>query len=180
MEPGRERLDLAELNQADEAVAAELLVPFIERAPDLAARIASHRPFARPEDLAEAIRSEIFELDTNDLVSLFLKHPELAPPAPESMTVESQLEQSRLGLATPPAGARERLAELNALYIRKFGFPFIVALHRHGDIASIIEAFERRLDATRDSEIATAREEVASVSRARVLDAFSPAQAAPA
>jgi 2-oxo-4-hydroxy-4-carboxy--5-ureidoimidazoline (OHCU) decarboxylase len=75
---------------------------------------------------------------------------------------------------------RERLAELNALYTRKFGFPFIIALHRHDDISSVIAAFERRLDGTTESEMAAAREEVASVSRRRVLAAFAPVEVTPA
>jgi 2-oxo-4-hydroxy-4-carboxy-5-ureidoimidazoline decarboxylase len=180
MKPGRGGLDLTDLNQADEAAAAEMVVPFIERAPDLAIRIVKHRPFARPEELAEAIRSEIFELGTDDLIDLFRRHPELAPTAPENMTAESQQEQSRLGIAAPPEGPRERLFELNALYSRKYGFPFIVALHRHEDIGSVIEVFEQRLGTTIDVEIATAREEIASISRARVLAAFSPDEVASA
>jgi 2-oxo-4-hydroxy-4-carboxy--5-ureidoimidazoline (OHCU) decarboxylase len=44
----------------------------------------------------------------------------------------------------------------------------------------VVEDFERRLDATIESEIATATEEVASVSRMRVLAAFATPEVAPA
>jgi 2-oxo-4-hydroxy-4-carboxy--5-ureidoimidazoline (OHCU) decarboxylase len=44
----------------------------------------------------------------------------------------------------------------------------------------VIAAFERRLDGTTESEMAAAREEVASVSRMRVLAAFAPVEATPA
>jgi OHCU decarboxylase len=177
---GKERVDITDLNQADDAAATAMITPFIERGPDLASRIARYRPFSGPDALAEAIRLEILELGSDELIALFRRHPELAPAAPEAMTVESQQEQHRLGLALPEAGLRHRLAELNARYAGKFGFPFIIALHRHKEISSVVEDFERRLDATIESEIATATEEVASVSRMRVLAAFATPEVAPA
>jgi len=178
--PGKERVDISDLNHADAAAAIAIIVPLIERGPNLAARVIKRRPFADPNALAAAIRTEILELDNDELVALFRRHPELAPAAPDTMTAESRQEQGRLGLAAPMTGVRERLAELNTLYTRKFGFPFIIALHRHDHISSVIAEFERRLDATVDSEMAAAREEIASVSRMRVLDAFAPVEATPA
>ena len=178
--PGKEPIDISDLNAADAAAAIAIIVPLIERGPNLAARVTKRRPFAGPDELAAAIRAEILELDNDELIALFRRHPELAPAAPDTMTAESRQEQGRLGLAAPVARVRERLAELNALYTRKFGFPFIIALHRHDDISSVIAAFERRLDGTTESEMAAAREEVASVSRRRVLAAFAPVEVTPA
>ncbi|MDF2235141.1 2-oxo-4-hydroxy-4-carboxy-5-ureidoimidazoline decarboxylase [Albimonas sp. CAU 1670] len=164
-------IDLDAINGADDRAAQALLLPFIERSPEVAARAARRRPFADAPALAAALRAALFELTEAETLELFRGHPELAPPAPDEMTPASQTEQGRLGLTDPAAPVAARLAELNRRYRARFGFPYIVALHRHADLESVLANFERRLDAAREDEIAAAREEIASVCRARVLAA---------
>ena len=166
-----DRLDLDALNAAPEAQAAALILPFIERAPDLAIAVAAQRPFERAEDLADAIRAAILALDEAGQLALFRGHPELSPPAPDHMTPASQSEQHRLGLTKLSPADRRRLDDLNHRYVAAFGFPFIVALHRLPDIASVYDAFETRLMADRATEMRTACREIISVSRARVMAA---------
>ncbi|MEZ5935623.1 MAG: 2-oxo-4-hydroxy-4-carboxy-5-ureidoimidazoline decarboxylase [Alphaproteobacteria bacterium] len=165
-------LDIAAINRAEDAAAAGMILPFVERAPELAARIAGRRPFDGPKALAEAVRGEIVALEEQELMAFLRNHPELAPPRPEDMTSESQKEQGRLALTAPSAGIAARLAELNRRYAQKFDFPFIIALHRHADIGSVLSDFERRLAASREVEIATARDEIISVAGARIESAF--------
>jgi 2-oxo-4-hydroxy-4-carboxy-5-ureidoimidazoline decarboxylase len=169
-----QELHLEAINRADEASAARMLVPFIERAPEIARRVARHRPFSGPDALAGAVEREILALDAQALIALFQGHPELSPPAPRLMTGESQREQGRIGLTATPADRAEKLGRLNRRYSEKFGFPFIIALHRHPDIDTVVEIFERRLTARREDEIATARAEILSVSRARIFAALAP------
>lgn len=164
-------LDIDALNRATAAEAAGLILPFIERAPVLAAAVADRRPFADPTALADAIRAEILNLSTLGRVALFQGHPELAPPAPETMTRHSQTEQGRLGLTGLGPADRARLDDLNLRYRDKFGFPFIAALHRLPNLATLLDTFERRLAASHDEEMTRTCEEIASVSRARVLAA---------
>jgi OHCU decarboxylase len=171
-----ERLDMAVINGADDAAATRLILPFVERAPELAARIARRRPFDRPAALSEAVRMEIVDLGEDDLIAFFRNHPELAPSRPDDMTDASQKEQARLALTALSPSDAERLANLNRRYAQRFDFPFIIALHRHSDIASVLAAFETRLTASRDAEIATARDEIISVSGARIGAAFGMAE----
>ncbi|RAH96726.1 hypothetical protein DLJ53_31170 [Acuticoccus sediminis] len=167
-------ITLGAINEADDAAAAGMIVPFIERSPLLAARVARRRPFRDPDALAEAVRVEIGALSHDELVAVLRGHPELAPPAPEAMTSHSQSEQGRLGLFVPDGEVRSRLAELNRIYREKFGFPFIVALVRHPDLASVLAAFTVRLSSTAEEEMAAARDEIAAVSRSRILAALGP------
>ncbi|SFH84544.1 2-oxo-4-hydroxy-4-carboxy-5-ureidoimidazoline decarboxylase [Albimonas pacifica] len=167
-----EALEAINAGDADEAAAR--ILPFIERSPEVAARAARRRPFADAAAFAAALRAALMELDEPALLALYRGHPELAPPEPGAMTEASQSEQGRLGLTDPQAPAAARLAELNRRYVERFGFPYIVALHRHAELAGVLADFERRLAAPRADEIATAREEIASVCRARVLSAFAP------
>lgn len=171
---------LEHLNAADDDQALALITPLIERAPHVAQKVAQARPFADIEALAQAIRRELSRLDEAARISLFRTHPELAPQDPLSMTRESQNEQARLKLTTQDNLHRARLAELNAAYRDRFGFPYIVALARHTDMQSVLDDFERRLTRDRASEIETALNEVVAVSTARVRAAFGGGRAADA
>lgn len=162
------RIDLAALNGADDETCAAMLEPLVERSPWVAVRVAAARPFAGPEALSEAIGAAIFGLTPEDRLRLLRAHPELAMPTPKAMTKASQQEQGRLGLTAPTGAVRARIAELNARYQARFGFPFVIALHRVSDVAAVMEQFEQRLAAAPEAEILTALAEVASVSRARV------------
>lgn len=161
-------ISLAALNAADIATCAAMLGPLVERSPWLAERIAAARPFETPADLGTAIETAIMGLDGAERLLLLRAHPELAMPRPEAMTAASQSEQGRLGLTTPSDRLRARVEGLNARYRSRFGFPFIIALHRAPDLDAVIERFETRMQAEPEAEIVTALAEVVSVCRARV------------
>ncbi|MGH1483388.1 MAG: 2-oxo-4-hydroxy-4-carboxy-5-ureidoimidazoline decarboxylase [Geminicoccales bacterium] len=163
---------LSELNGANEERAFLLLVPLIERAPEIARSVAARRPFKNADELCQVIRSELLDLNEAARISLFKVHPELAPESPLSMTSESQSEQAQLNLTSDKNEYRTRLDELNAQYRDKFGFPFITALVRHQDMRSVLMEFEARLMADRYSEIEMALNQIALVSSSRVNKAF--------
>jgi len=163
---------LSELNGGNEVQATALLEPLIERAPEIAARVARRRPFQSADDLHQTIRQELLSLDETERVSLFRAHPELAPDNPLAMTGASQSEQGRLNLTTETNEYRDRLADLNAKYHGKFGFPFITALVRHQSMQSVLTEFEVRLTKDRATEIEQAMVQVVTVSSARVRAAF--------
>ena len=165
---------LGELNSADEQRAFSLVVPLIERAPEIARKVARRRPFESADQLSEAIRSELLTLSDAERVDLFKAHPELAPDDPLAMTRESQSEQSRLHLTSQENEHRSRLSELNARYREKHGFPFITALVRHPDIESVLLEFEARLASDREAEMHEAIDQIATVSSSRVRASFGP------
>lgn len=165
------------INRGDDATAAARILPFIERSPLVAGRVARRRPFRDAAALADAVAAEIAALTEDERLAFFRGHPELAPVAPSAMTAHSKSEQGRLGLAAPDAEIAGLLADLNRRYRERFGFPFIIALARHRDLASVLSAFAQRLGATREAEMASASEEIAAVSRARILAALGGAGA---
>lgn len=152
--------------------AAELIGPIIELSPWLVQRIVDKRPFDSAADLADCIATAITNLNSDERLTLLRAHPVLAPSEPRSMTIESQSEQDRLGLAYPSPEQASRLNELNATYSNQFGFPFIIALHAQESLDSVLQSFIRRLDASCESEMATALEQIASVARSRVCQRF--------
>ncbi|MBL4758906.1 MAG: 2-oxo-4-hydroxy-4-carboxy-5-ureidoimidazoline decarboxylase [Rhizobiales bacterium] len=163
---------LSELNNADKEQAILLLEPLIERAPEIAKRVASRRPFESPDDLRQAIKIELLELNETELINLFRAHPELAPENPLAMTSPSQSEQERLNLTSGENEHRARLAELNASYRDKFGFPFITALVCHQNMDTVLSEFEARLTSNRGTEVEQAIEQIVIVSSSRVGAAF--------
>jgi 2-oxo-4-hydroxy-4-carboxy-5-ureidoimidazoline decarboxylase len=164
---------LGDLNDGNEDRAIALLEPLIERAPQIAAKVARHRPFKNAEDLCHAIQRELRDLNAEDCIRLFRAHPELSPDNPLSMTRASQSEQGRFNLTSAQNAYQGRLAALNAEYCRKFGFPFITALVRHQDMDSVLREFEARIASDLDAEIKQTLEQVFWVSSARVEAAFN-------
>lgn len=163
---------LSELNSADDAHAIALIEPLIERAPQIAQKVALRRPFKSADSISRAISEELLKLDEAERVELFRAHPELAPDNPLAMTQESQSEQGRLNLTANSNAYRTRLTDLNARYRDRHGFPFITALVRHHNIESVLEEFEERLASDRVEEMRRAIEQVAIVSSSRVRLAF--------
>jgi OHCU decarboxylase len=163
---------LSELNSADEHRAVSILAPMIERAPEIAKRVAARRPFQDADHLRQAIRTELLKLNEAERIDLFRAHPDLAPENPLAMTSSSQSEQGRLNLTSDNSEYRVRLDDLNARYRGKFGFPFITALVRHAGMDSVITEFEARLVRDREAEIEEAIDQIAKVSASRVGAAF--------
>ena len=164
--------NLEHLNEADNDQAFHLLEPLIERAPSIAFRVAKKRPFNNVEEIALAIAEELHNLDDESRIALFNSHPELAPDKPLEMTRESQNEQSRLQLTESFNDEILRLKALNTEYREKFGFPFITALVRHENLASVLDEFKVRLSNDKKAEMDKAIDQVAIVSKARVLKKF--------
>ena len=87
-------------------------------------------------------------------LALLRAHPDLAGKAALAgdITAESTEEQKRAGLSSLTPEEMARFNELNATYKAKFEFPFILAV-RNATKRTILAAFERRLESTRDAEV---------------------------
>ncbi len=99
-------------------------------------------------------------------------HPDLAGKLAqaERLTEASTAEQSSAGLDALTDDERRTFERLNASYTGRFGFPFIIAV-KDNTKASILSAFERRLENDRDTEFDEACSQVERIARLR-LDAL--------
>jgi OHCU decarboxylase len=98
-------------------------------------------------------------------------HPDLAGKLAEArrLTEESTKEQASAGLDALTDAERERFTKLNAAYVDKFGFPFIIAVKgRTKD--EILSAFETRVGSDRATEFATACKQVERIALLRLQD----------
>ncbi|XP_041534136.1 putative 2-oxo-4-hydroxy-4-carboxy-5-ureidoimidazoline decarboxylase isoform X2 [Microtus oregoni] len=98
-------------------------------------------------------------------------HPDLAGRDLQqgTLTAESLREQSQAGLISLDSDDRLRLQQLNALYRKRFGFPFVLAA-RLSDRAAVPRELARRLHCQPESELRTALGEVKKICHLRLAD----------
>ena len=120
--------------------------------------------------LARVFRSA----DEDKRLGVLTAHPDLAGQLAEvkQLTVESTAEQASVGLDSLTDEERSTLTDMNIAYTSKFGFPFIIAV-RDNTKASIIDAFQRRIDQDRDTEFSEACKQVERIAELRLLEKFS-------
>ena len=121
----------------------------------------------RHADLMRVVRDAAPE----EQIALIRAHPELAGKAAIDghLTAASAAEQASAGLDRLTREEYARFHALNAAYKDLFGFPFIICVRNH-DKGSILAAMERRLSNDRDSEIATALDEIGEIVRLRLKE----------
>ena len=113
--------------------------------------------------------------DEEARLGVLTAHPDLAGnlAAARRLTPSSTAEQAGAGLDALTDAERARFSDLNARYVARFGFPFILAVRDHGR-AAILQIFERRLTHDRDSEFAEACHQVECIARHRLTDILTP------
>ncbi|WP_306132536.1 allantoinase PuuE [Roseivivax marinus] len=123
----------------------------------------------RPAGLANALARAFRTASDDERLAVLRAHPDLAGKlaAASRLTAESTAEQASAGLDALTDAERARFTELNDRYTAKHGIPFIIAVRDH-DKASILRAFEARLDNDTPTEIATACRQVERIARLRL------------
>lgn len=141
-----------------------------EHAPWVAEGAAGQRPFPTVTALHDAMVAVVRESPAERQLAFIRAHPELGSKVKRlDITAESQSEQGSLGLDRLSDAEFTRFSELNKAYSEKFGFPFIICVRRHTR-DSILRQFERRLSNDVDTERKTALDEIALITRLRLVD----------
>lgn len=115
--------------------------------------------------LARIFRSASVE----ERMGVLRAHPDLAGKlaAAKRLTAESTEEQASAGLGALTDKERKAFAKLNKAYVKKHGFPFIIAVKDHNK-AGILRAFQRRLDHETDAEFNEACRQVERIAEIRL------------
>ncbi|MEX0365938.1 MAG: allantoinase PuuE [Ruegeria sp.] len=110
----------------------------------------------------------------DERLGVLTAHPDLAGKLAQAkrLTAESTSEQASAGLDALTDEERETFTALNQRYTETFGFPFIIAVRDH-DKASILAAFQRRVEQSRDIEFAEACRQVERIAAFRLRDLLS-------
>ena len=98
-------------------------------------------------------------------------HPDLAGKlaAAKRLTAASSAEQASAALDALTDDERASFQQLNADYVAKHGFPFIIAVRDH-DKASILAAFQTRIGNDTATEFTTACRQVERIAELRLKD----------
>jgi 2-oxo-4-hydroxy-4-carboxy-5-ureidoimidazoline decarboxylase len=160
---------LDELNAADERGFVSALSNIYEHAPWVAETAARKRPFPTLAALADAMQQAVKRASGERQHALIAGHPDLANKAVrlDTLTTESQAEQTSAGLDRLNNEEFERFHRLNTAYREKFGIPFIISVRRHAK-DSILREFERRLRNDADQERQTALAEISRIAALRL------------
>lgn len=160
---------LAELNALDLQGFVAALGAIFEHSPWIAERAHARHPFADRAALLDAMTDVIARAGEGEKLALLRAHPDLAGKLARAgaLTAHSTGEQASAGLDRLSEHEYRRFTALNDAYKARFGFPFIIAV-RENTKASILAAFERRLDHDRAQEFDAALTEVAKIARIRL------------
>ncbi len=120
--------------------------------------------------LVRAFRSA----STEERLAVLNAHPDLAGRLAQAkrLTEASTAEQASVGLDALTDAERAEFEALNAAYVDRFGFPFIIAVRDH-DKAGILKAFKRRLENDREVEFAEACRQVERIAELRLEAIFA-------
>ncbi len=123
------------------------------------------------EEVKQAMNAAFRSASVDERLDVLRAHPDLAGKLAISgeLTEDSRKEQAGAGLNQLTPDEHKRFTELNTIYMDKFGFPFIIAVKGHNK-ASILEAFETRIDNTAETELQTAALQVERIAGFRIDD----------
>ena len=162
-------MTIKDLNRATEAAFVAALGAIYEHSPWIAAGAAAGRPFADVGALHAAMSRVVAEADEAAQLALIRAHPDLAGRLARAgaLAPSSAHEQASLGLDRLSDGEFEQFEKLNAAYLARFGFPFVIAVKRNTR-ATVLEAFARRLQNDALTERQTALQEIDAIARFRL------------
>ena len=124
-----------------------------------------------PEALAGSMREIVDKAPRAQRLALIRAHPQLAVSGP--MAEASVEEQRGAGLDQCSPEELAAFRELNAAYLDRFGFPFIVAV-KGLSRADILAAFRDRLQNDPETEFATAIAQIHRIAGFRLAALFDP------
>ena len=126
------------------------------------------------ESLSERFKSVFLESAPALQLATLRAHPQLACALadPVDLTAESVSEQTGAGLDQCSELELAEFARLNAAYMEKFGFPFIIAV-RGRDRYKILNLFRMRLKNDAVLEYQTALLQVCQIARFRIRDVLN-------
>jgi len=168
-------ITLQELNALPVEKFVGLLGGIFEHSPWVAERAAAARPFGSRAALLDEMRAVVQRASTNEQLALIRAHPQLGARGRSraQLTEASAKEQQRAGLDACTDEEFARLMQLNATYVEKFAFPFILAVRGHTP-DSILASMESRLNNDVTSERRTALTQIGLIGGYRLEDVVEP------
>ncbi len=165
----QESLDLDAINRMGRDAFVAALGSTFEHSPWVAESAWDARPFASVDTLHTAMIGVVQRAPQPQQIAFLCGHPELAGKEARAgaMTHESVGEQSSAGLNALSRAEMDELANLNAIYRSRHGFPFIIAVRRYRK-AEICEQLRLRIEKDSDAERHEALAQIGIITRLRI------------
>ena len=144
-----------------------LVGPVFEGPPWIAASAVDRRPFGSREQLYQALCDIVKTASDEQQLALVRAHPDLVGRA--VLTAESQREQAAAGLDDLTPADVAAFDRYNTAYKARFGFPFVICARRNRKEA-ILRGFPERLSHDRETELATALDQIFQIAVLRLRD----------
>ena len=162
-------LDMAPINAMDRSAFVEKFGGIFENSPWVAEKAWERRPFASLDDMHAAMVAVAKNAPAPMQLALLQSHPDLAGKEAQAgtMTASSVAEQASAGLNSLSHAEMVQIADLNAAYKKKFGFPFIIAVRMYTREGILFE-FNRRLQNDTQTEFANDLQNVYIITRLRL------------
>lgn len=162
-------LTLADLNRMGASDFVAALDGIFEHSPWVPERAAPKRPFGSLDSLHGAMVAAMWAAGDAEKLALLRAHPQLAGKEAEAgtLTAHSTSEQDSVGLTRLSAEEKAKIVTLNAAYLERHGFPFIIAVKLRTK-SQIFAAFEMRVNNPQDIELIAALSEVGKIARIRL------------
>lgn len=164
-------MTLDQLNSLDREAFTRALGAVFEHSPWVADGAWPQRPYASVEALHAAMCEVMRQAGPAAQLNLIRAHPQLAGKAAIAgeLSADSAREQRGAGLDQCSPEEYLRLTELNATYVARFGFPFILAVRgrtRQGIIANMAA----RVANQRQAEMNEALRQIERIAALRLAD----------
>jgi 2-oxo-4-hydroxy-4-carboxy-5-ureidoimidazoline decarboxylase len=124
-----------------------------------------------PDALAQAMREAVDDAPREAKLALIRAHPQLAVAG--LMAPASVEEQRGAGLDQCSPEELAAFRSLNAAYLARFGYPFVIAV-KGLSRADILAAFAGRLENDAEAEFATAIAQIHRIAGSRVAALLTP------
>ncbi len=162
---------LEQLNTAPVREFVAILGAIFEHSPWVAERAAAGRPFRSKAELLESMCAAVRDASPAEQLALIRAHPQLGARGRNraQLTAASAQEQQRAGLDACTDEEFAELMKLNAAYVQKFSFPFILAVRGHTP-ESILATLTTRLSNDADTERAAALVQIDLIAGFRLAD----------
>jgi 2-oxo-4-hydroxy-4-carboxy-5-ureidoimidazoline decarboxylase len=160
---------LTEFNQMNKDEFVEKVGWVFEHSPWVASAVWENVPFESRESLLQAMIDIVQNAEESLQLALLRAHPDLGTRL--QMSEVSQKEQAGAGLDRLSKEEFEEFVSLNQRYVKKFKFPFIMAVKGQSK-ESILAAMKQRVHHSYDEEFNIALHEVYKIAGFRLNDIF--------
>ena len=154
-----------QLNNSDADQFTSILGDLFEHSAWIARKAAEAKPFSSKKDLLQHMIAIVHGSTTEKQLQLIKSHPNLGNRV--KMSAASTDEQEQAGLQRLNDEEYIQLLTTNEVYMKKFGFPFIMAV-RGKSKDEIYLAMKERVNHDREEEFQTALEEIYKIAQLRL------------